>query len=102
DGVVYLQCKTEQGRYVTGGLLNIATAIAAGVTDTGRDCIEPKLPKIEKAAEGATQSSTDADQWSVSYLLTVTPQGTDTYYDLGDQPGFPTGVNLVSGTAQRI
>jgi uncharacterized repeat protein (TIGR01451 family)/LPXTG-motif cell wall-anchored protein len=38
----------------------------------------------------------------VSYLLTVTPQGTDAFYDLGDDPGFAAGVVLVSGTAQRI
>ncbi|MEZ3159118.1 DUF5979 domain-containing protein [Microbacterium sp. BWT-B31] len=85
-----------------GGLLNSATATAGGHSDTDDGCIEPKLPKIKKHAVSVVQQD-DPSQWAVTYDLTVTPQGTATFYDLADVPNFVAGVDIVGpGTAVRI
>ncbi|WP_345801524.1 SpaA isopeptide-forming pilin-related protein [Microbacterium sp. AZCO] len=106
-GVIGLTCPTPgEGIPDPQGLLNTATATAGDDSETGYDCIVPNLPTVTKtpvsAVKNPEQDPGDPDLWRVSYLLTVTPHGTDTHYDLADVPGFATGVNLVSGTAVRI
>lgn len=84
-----------------GGFLNTATVTAAGEEQSSSDCAEPAIPSIEKSPIGAVQDSTDPDLWRVSYLLTVTPSGFDTFYTLTDTPDFAPGVVLGAGSAQR-
>lgn len=102
DDVLSLGCPPDEGSGADeGGLLNSATATAGDVSDTGEDCIVPSLPTIDKSAVGAVQQD-DPSQWAVTFNLTVTGQGTDTYYDLADVPDFVTGVDIVGpGTAIR-
>ncbi|QIG38593.1 DUF11 domain-containing protein [Microbacterium sp. 4R-513] len=96
-----LACE-EEGSLEAGGFLNTATVTAAGDSDTADACAEPKLPKIEKTGLGAIQNPQNASQWLVSYLITVTPSGFDDHYRLDDIPGFPVGVSLGDGLAQRV
>jgi uncharacterized repeat protein (TIGR01451 family) len=84
-----------------GGFLNTATATAGGVMVDDADCAEPKLPEVDKQPMGAVQDPGDPDSWLVSYQITVTPSGFDTFYTLNDVPGYPAGVTLGAGTAQR-
>ena len=65
------------------------------------DCSEPALPTIEKVGVGAAQDPDDPSRWLVTYNVTVTSGGYDTFYSLSDTPGFPVGVDLVEGRAQR-
>ncbi|WP_345803471.1 SpaA isopeptide-forming pilin-related protein [Microbacterium sp. AZCO] len=97
--VLGLPCPTGEAR--SGGLLNEAIAVAGGITDTDTACTQPGLPTVVKTPQSALQQA-DPSVWKVSYLITVTPHGTDTFYDLNDVPGFASGVNVVSGTAQRV
>ncbi|GAA1326044.1 VWA domain-containing protein [Leucobacter albus] len=84
-----------------GGFLNTATVTAAGVPQTDSDCAEPAQPSIAKSAVSAVQDATDPETWHVSYLLTVTPSGFDTFYSLTDTPDFADGIVLGAGTAKR-
>ncbi len=84
-----------------GGFLNTVTLTANGTVRTADDCAEPELPTIEKTAVSALQDPSDPDQWLVSYDITVTGSGFDTYYTLRDIPGFAVGITLGAGTAQR-
>lgn len=88
----------EQNDSADGGFLNAATATAGGESDTDHGCTEPNLPTIEKTPGGAVQQ-TDPSQWAVTFNLTVTGQGADTFYDLADVPDFVDGVELISGSA---
>ena len=90
---------TTRGR--AGGFLNIATVTVNGTTIPADDCSEPALPTIEKVGVAATQEPDDPARWLVSYNLTVTSGGYDTFYSLSDTPGFPVGVTLSQGRAQR-
>ncbi len=65
------------------------------------DCSEPALPTIQKVGVAATQDPDDPSRWLVSYNVTVTSGGYDTFYSLSDTPGFPAGVDLTEGRAQR-
>jgi len=85
----------------SGGFLNTAVITVAGVEYPVDDCSEPALPTIEKSATSATQDPGDPDSWTVTYQLTVNPSGYDTFYTLQDVPGFPSGITLGDGTAQR-
>ncbi|WP_243075619.1 SpaA isopeptide-forming pilin-related protein [Microbacterium sp. SS28] len=96
-----IDCQPE-GSLEAGGFLNTATVTAAGVPLTADDCAEPALPTITKTAIGALQDSDDASKWRVAYLITVTPNGYDDTYRLDDFPGFPGGVTVGAGTAQRV
>lgn len=100
DDVYTLPCPQgwEQNDSADGGLLNAATATAGGESDTDYGCTEPNLPTILKTKVGAVQQA-DPSQWAVTFKLTVTGQGTDTYYDLADVPDFVEGVDLISGSA---
>ena len=51
------------------------------------DCSEPALPTIQKVGIAATQDPDDPSRWLVSYSLTVTSGGYDTFYSLSDTPG---------------
>ncbi|KIP52725.1 DUF11 domain-containing protein [Leucobacter komagatae] len=93
-----LTCSADE---TAGGFLNAATVTAAGVSHTDADCAEPGVPSIAKTAVGAVQDATDPDLWHVSYLLTVTPSGFDTFYSLTDTPAFADGIALGAGTAKR-
>lgn len=84
-----------------GGFLNTALLTANGIERPADDCSEPSLPTITKTATGAVQQSDDASKWLVSYLVTVTSGGLDTFYDLSDSPDFAPGISLGEGTAQR-
>jgi uncharacterized repeat protein (TIGR01451 family)/LPXTG-motif cell wall-anchored protein len=84
-----------------GGFLNTAVITVAGVEYPVDDCSEPALPTIDKTATSATQDPEDPDSWTVTYQLTVNPSGYDTFYTLTDVPGFPSGITLGDGTAQR-
>ncbi|KQP69625.1 hypothetical protein ASF40_17365 [Microbacterium sp. Leaf288] len=64
--------------------------------------VEVCAPTIVKVAESAIQSDDDPDLWDVSYLITVNLAGGDHEYDLGDDPAFAPGVEILSGSAQRI
>ncbi|GAA5200747.1 VWA domain-containing protein [Microbacterium jejuense] len=85
----------------SGGFLNTAIITSAGVLHPVDDCSEPALPTIDKTATSATQDPGDPDSWTVTYQLTVNPSGFDTFYTLTDVPGFPSGITLGDGTAQR-
>lgn len=102
DDILSLPCPRgwEQNDSADGGLLNAATATAGGESDTDHGCTEPNLPTIDKTAGGAVQQD-DPSRWAVTFNLTVTGQGTDTYYDLADVPDFVEGVDLISGSATR-
>ena len=84
-----------------GGFLNVAVLTARGEDTPASDCAEPALPTIEKVGIAATQDTTSPRRWTVTYDVTVTSGGYDTFYSLSDSPAFPTGVTLVEGTAQR-
>ena len=84
-----------------GGFLNVATVTAAGATQTAHDCSEPGFPKIVKEAQSVTQSTTDPDQYDVTYLITVTGGTSPGYYDLSDTPEFAPGLDILSGTATQ-
>ncbi len=84
-----------------GGFLNVATVTAKGVAASADDCSTPKLPTIAKTGTSVTQDGANPDNWIVSYQVTVTPSGFDTFYTLQDVPGFADGVTLGAGTAQR-
>ncbi|TXK15967.1 DUF11 domain-containing protein [Microbacterium wangchenii] len=84
-----------------GGFLNTATVTVAGEQVPASDCAEPALPTIEKVGVAATQDPADPERWTVTYDVTVTSGGFDTFYSLADTPGFPTGIEPVTGTAQR-
>lgn len=92
------ECMDDGGN---GGFMNAATVTAAGHSLEDTACAEPALPTITKDAVSAVQDSTDPELWRVSYLLTVTPNGFDTFYSLSDTPDFSAGVVLGAGTAQR-
>jgi len=85
----------------SGGFLNTAVITVAGQEYPVDDCSEPALPTIDKTATSATQDPGDPDSWTVTYQLTVHPSGFDTFYTLTDVPGFPSGITLGEGTAQR-
>ncbi|MBD3942558.1 VWA domain-containing protein [Microbacterium sp. NEAU-LLC] len=85
----------------SGGFLNTAVITVAGEEYPVDDCSEPALPTIDKTATSATQNPDDPDSWTVTYQLTVNPSGFDTFYTLTDVPGFPSGITLGDGTAQR-
>ena len=103
DHVLGLPCPQgwQEGDAEDGGLLNSATVTSGGDSDTAFGCIEPKLPTIAKAPAGAVQLD-DPSQWAVTFTLTVTGRGTDTFYDLADVPDFVEGVHLISGSAFRV
>ncbi|GAA1943964.1 LPXTG cell wall anchor domain-containing protein [Microbacterium deminutum] len=84
-----------------GGFLNIATVTVNGTTIPANDCSEPALPTIAKAGVSAVQDASDPDTWVVSYDVTVTSGGLDTFYSLSDTPAFAAGITLGAGTAQR-
>jgi len=84
-----------------GGFLNTATVTVAGEEIPDSDCSEPALPTIEKVGIAATQNPADPEEWTVTYDVTVTSGGFDTFYSLSDTPAFPTGIELGAGTAQR-
>ncbi|KAA9147114.1 VWA domain-containing protein, partial [Microbacterium lushaniae] len=84
-----------------GGFLNTATLTVAGDEVPASDCSEPALPTIEKVGVAVTQDPDAPTRWTVTYDLTVTSGGYDTFYSLGDSPSFPEGVTLGAGTAQR-
>ncbi|MDY0910334.1 LPXTG cell wall anchor domain-containing protein [Microbacterium sp. CFBP9034] len=63
--------------------------------------VEVCSPTILKVKESAVQSA-DPDVWNVSYLITVKLTDGEREYDLGDDPAFAPGVDILSGTAQRI
>ncbi|MFD4959661.1 SpaA isopeptide-forming pilin-related protein [Microbacterium sp. NPDC058389] len=85
----------------SGGFLNTAVITSAGEPHPVDACSEPELPTIDKTATSATQDPDDPDSWTVTYQLTVHPSGFDTFYTLTDVPGFPSGITLGDGTAQR-
>src|SRR5207253_98257 len=62
---------------------------------------EPALPTIAKQGVSAVQDDVDPTQWLVSYDVTVTSGGYDTFYSLSDTPGFAPDLTLGAGTAQR-
>lgn len=93
-----LECAANEGD-VEGGFLNEATVTWPGGEDEDEACGEPSRPTVEKTFDSATQWDTDPLEWSVSYTITVTGGDDDSYYNLADVPGFPSGVTLVSGTA---
>ena len=95
-----LTCQDAEGPSA-GGFLNTATVTVNGISIPADDCSEPALPTIEKVGVAATQDPDDPSRWLVSYDVTVTSGGYDTFYSLSDTPGFPVGVDLVSGTARR-
>ncbi|GAA5200743.1 LPXTG cell wall anchor domain-containing protein [Microbacterium jejuense] len=64
--------------------------------------VEVCAPTIAKEIESSVQSQTDPDLWDVSYLITVTLANGERTYDLGDEPDFAPGVQVLSGDAQRI
>ncbi|MBD3942559.1 DUF11 domain-containing protein [Microbacterium sp. NEAU-LLC] len=64
--------------------------------------VEVCAPTISKEIESSVQSETDPDLWDVSYLITVTLADGERTYDLGDEPDFAPGVEILSGDAQRI
>ncbi|MFD4959660.1 LPXTG cell wall anchor domain-containing protein [Microbacterium sp. NPDC058389] len=66
------------------------------------ETVEVCAPTITKEIEASVQDQTDPDLWDVSYLITVTLAGGERTYDLGDEPDFAPGVEVVSGDAQRI
>ncbi|HEX5859998.1 MAG TPA: hypothetical protein VFY91_17955 [Microbacterium sp.] len=96
-----LTCQDDEGPSA-GGFLNIATVTAAGTSAQADDCSEPALPTIQKVGVAASQNPQDPSRWLVSYDVTVTSGGYDTFYSLSDTPGYPVGVDLVEGRAQRI
>ena len=47
------------------------------------------------------QDDVDPTKWLVSYDVTVTSGGYDTFYSLSDTPAFAPSLTLGAGTAQR-
>ncbi len=75
------------------GFLNSATMTSAGIDSTVEACESPTEPNITK--DNATADQQDDASWNVSYTLTVdNSEGFSTFYDLVDDPGFPTGVTI--------
>jgi uncharacterized repeat protein (TIGR01451 family)/LPXTG-motif cell wall-anchored protein len=64
--------------------------------------VEVCAPTIAKTIESSVQSLIDPDLWDVSYLITVTLADGERTYDLGDEPDFAPGVEVLSGDAQRL
>ncbi|GAA1982345.1 hypothetical protein [Microbacterium pumilum] len=95
-----LACEPGE-RPAAGGFLNVANVTVNGAVIPADDCSEPALPTVVKAGVSATQDPDDASRWLVSYDVTVTSGGYDTFYSLSDTPGFPVGVDLTQGQAQR-
>ncbi|MEU1971682.1 hypothetical protein ABZ477_08490 [Microbacterium sp. NPDC019599] len=84
-----------------GGFLNVATVTVNGIEIPADDCSEPALPTIVKVGISAVQDAVDPAMWLVSYDVTVTSGGYDTFYSLSDTPDFASGITLGDGTAQR-
>ncbi len=68
---------------------------------TASQDVEVCAPTIEKSIVSSVQAA-DPDEWIVTYDLTVTLAGGERDYSLGDDPQFAPGVEVLSGTAQRI
>lgn len=96
DGSAECQAEGE-----AGGFLNTAELVSGTVTTPVEACAEPKLPKIAKTAVSAEQDTKDPELWRVSYKLTVTTGGFESFYTLTDTPDFAAGITLGHGTAQR-
>ena len=84
-----------------GGFLNIATVTVNGTEIPADDCSEPALPTIQKVGVAATQDPDDPSRWLVSYNVTVTSGGYDTFYSLSDTPGSRSASTSSQGRAQR-
>ncbi|TDN90595.1 VWA domain-containing protein [Microbacterium sp. BK668] len=95
-----LSC-TDEDPPTAGGFLNVATVTVNGVGIPADDCSEPGLPTIAKQGVAATQDPSDPSAWTVTYEVTVTSGGFDTFYSLSDTPAFAAGIALNAGTAQR-
>ncbi len=63
--------------------------------------VEVCAPTIQKSIVSSVQGE-DPDEWYVTYDLTVTLAGGEREYSLGDDPQFAPGVDVLTGTAQRI
>lgn len=92
---------TDETPPTAGGFLNVATVTVNGVPIPADDCSEPALPEIVKEGVSATQDAVDPAKWTVTYNVTVTSGGFDTFYSLSDTPAFAAGITLGAGTAQR-
>ncbi|WP_396668857.1 VWA domain-containing protein [Microbacterium sp. R86528] len=99
DGAITM-CAAE-GSLEEGGFLNSVTLTSNGESDTADACSTPALPTVEKTGVSAMQNPENPDAWIVTYEVTVTPSGYDTFYTLNDEPGFANGLSLGTGTAQR-
>ncbi|QIG38594.1 VWA domain-containing protein [Microbacterium sp. 4R-513] len=92
---------TDQTPPTAGGFLNVATVTVNGVGIPADDCSTPELPTVQKEGVSATQDPDDPAMWTVSYDVTVTSGGYDTFYSLSDTPAFAAGITLGTGSAQR-
>jgi len=82
---------------------NTATVVPSHESSkSDSETVEVCAPMITKEIESSVQDQTDPDLWDVSYLITVTLAGGERTYDLGDEPAFAPGVEIISGDAQRI
>ncbi len=81
----------------SGGFLNKADLVVAGVHYPAQACAEPVIPTFSKSPGSVTDNGNGT--WTATYTLSVNNSGTKAvYYDLSDTPNFPTGVTTVSGT----
>ena len=99
DGIDHdeLLCPGPTGN---GGTMNRATLTVSGQTYQAQACKSPVIPEFDKVAGGPAVPNTDGT-WSLTYTLTVkNPSLTQgVIYDLADTPDFPSGVVIVSTTA---
>ncbi|WP_029145653.1 LPXTG cell wall anchor domain-containing protein [Microbacterium luticocti] len=83
-----------------GGFLNTAQLLAGGHTADADACDTPTRPTVSKTGVSAVQNPDDADQWTVTYDITVdNTAGKATVYSLSDTPHFAAGVAVTGGTA---
>ncbi|WP_182141275.1 isopeptide-forming domain-containing fimbrial protein [Schaalia sp. JY-X169] len=88
-----------QGGPANGGFFNTAHLEWVGGSDDAEDCASPQRPGIDKQFLFAQPHADDPNVWSVGYSVFVLGSPTASFYvDVYDEPGFPTGVELVEGT----
>lgn len=83
----------------TGGFLNSVDLTWPGGEDTDQDCASVEQPELMKQFLSATPHEDDPNVWTVNYAVYVagTP-GSSFVVDVLDQPGYPDGVDLISGS----